>query len=227
MKKNMKYLLLLATISLVGFVNVKAEEINSENIENNTYVIGTHMFTDKTMLSTSHIMLAAKTINSNNIDDMIIYYKKPRTGEWINGATGETIEVPTSFEIDYIDLLWNVEAPTLHNTNEDEEQKYISYENGIYKYFLWFNHEDYSHLDEESGLYVSDVKGLEYYEKDGEEYTLIRSVEYNPNYGALLSVDVEAGTKKAFVIRLYTLDSKGNKVYSDYSNEVVIDHATN
>ena len=223
MKKKIKYLILAIFLFLIGFGNASAMEINEADIAPNTYVIGTHMFTEEIAVSTSHIMLAAKSISSNDLADMIIYYKKPRGG-WINGATGETIEVPNSFEINYADLTWNIETPILRNLNENKEQKYDSYENGIYKYSLWFNNEDYSYLDEELGLYVSDVKGFEYLEKDGEEYTLIRSVEYDPNMGAATLLEVEAGTTKTFVIRLYTLDSKGNKVYSDYSNEIVLDN---
>jgi len=43
---------------------------------------------------------------------MIIYYKAPR-GKWINGATGESLSIPDTFEVDYIDLKVLIETPIL------------------------------------------------------------------------------------------------------------------
>ena len=103
MKNKIKRLFFIIGLFLICLTNVDAKEMTSEEIPNNSYVIGTHVFTEKTTLLTKHIMLSSKTIKSNSIDDMIVYYKTPR-GKWINGADGTQLEVPTKFNIDYIDL---------------------------------------------------------------------------------------------------------------------------
>ena len=98
MKKNLEYLFVLVFMFFLGITSTSAIEITSNNIPNNSYVIGKHIFTDSTVLTTRHIMLAAKTIEGDTIDDMIIYYKTPR-GKWIDGLSGETLNVPASFEV--------------------------------------------------------------------------------------------------------------------------------
>ena len=103
MKNKIKRLVFIIGLFLICLTNVNAKEMSLEEIPNNSYVIGTHVFTEKTTLLTKHIMLSSKTITSNSLDDMIIYYKTPR-GKWINGAEGTQVETPTKFDIDYIDL---------------------------------------------------------------------------------------------------------------------------
>lgn len=103
MKNKIKKLVFIIGLFLICLTNVDAKEMTSEEIPNNSYVIGTHIFTEKTTLLTKHIMLSSKTIKSNSLDDMIVYYKTPR-GKWINGADGTQLEAPTKFNIDYIDL---------------------------------------------------------------------------------------------------------------------------
>ena len=70
----------------------------------NSYVIGTHLFTSETSLTTKHIMIAAKTIGGNSINDMQIYYKNPR-GKWINGLSREEITPQSTYQIKYVDLV--------------------------------------------------------------------------------------------------------------------------
>ena len=82
---------------------VNAQEISKNDIESNSYVIGEHVFTSDTLLTMQHIMLASKTIDSNNLEDMIMYYKNP-WGEWSNGITGESIDVQDTFDIMYENL---------------------------------------------------------------------------------------------------------------------------
>ncbi len=83
-------------------------------ISASTYIIGQYMFTRNKndiyngTLTTRRIMLASKTINGNYESDMIIYYKKP-TGDWIEALTGESISLPSSFEITNIDLKEQIE----------------------------------------------------------------------------------------------------------------------
>ena len=79
-----------------------------DSIPHSTYIIGTHEFTSKTALTTSVIMMAARTIQGDNLteEDMVIYYKNPR-GDWINAINGTPIpenELPQSFTITHTDL---------------------------------------------------------------------------------------------------------------------------
>ena len=103
MKKILLCLTLFLSLLFLCTVTVNAKEITANDIEPNSYVIGSHIYTGNITVTTNHIMLAAKTIDSNALSDMIIYYKTPRGG-WINGATGASLTVPTKFNIEYIDL---------------------------------------------------------------------------------------------------------------------------
>ena len=103
MKKKLLCLTVFLSLLFLCIVKVDAKEITPNDIEVNSYVIGEHIYSGNITLTTSHIMLAAKTIESNELSDMIIYYKTPRGG-WINGATGASLTVPTKFNIKYIDL---------------------------------------------------------------------------------------------------------------------------
>lgn len=83
---------------------------DSHSISSASYVIGTHVFTRnsnenyKGQLTTQYIMLASKTINQNNLANMIIYYKNPR-GVWYDALTGKTVNVPDSFKVEYVDTV--------------------------------------------------------------------------------------------------------------------------
>lgn len=91
--------------------NVYAKTMTSDEIQGPAYVIGSHVFTREVnettgyegRLTTNLIMLASQTIESSDLDSMIIYYKTA-SGMWINGLTGATIEAPESFEINYTNL---------------------------------------------------------------------------------------------------------------------------
>ena len=82
-------------------------------IGNSTYIIGDHLFTRNPVdtskyegvLTTEYIMLASKSIASDNKEDMVIYYKNAK-GNWINAITDETIsELPSDFKISYVDMV--------------------------------------------------------------------------------------------------------------------------
>ena len=78
------------------------------SIPNRTYIIGTHEFTSEMALTTSRIMIAARTIQGDNLteEDMVIYYKNPY-GNWINATNGKPIpqnKLPQSFTITHTDL---------------------------------------------------------------------------------------------------------------------------
>ena len=102
-KKIISVFVLMATlVGLFVFSQVTTANTNfGEEIPNNSYVIGTNLFTSDAMLTTEDIMLAAKTIENNSTNDMIIYYKTPR-GKWVNGLTGEEITLSSEFYLEYI-----------------------------------------------------------------------------------------------------------------------------
>ena len=102
-KKIISVFVIVATlVGLFVFSQVTTANTNfGEDIPNNSYVIGTNLFTSDAMLTTEDIMLAAKTIENNTTNDMIIYYKTPR-GKWVNGLTGEEITLSSEFYLEYI-----------------------------------------------------------------------------------------------------------------------------
>ena len=112
--KNVKTLFFgLFFMIAFSFMNTTAyaKTMKPDEIQGPAYIIGSHAFTREVnetigyegRLTTNLIMLASKTIESSDLDSMIIYYKTA-TGMWINGLTGNTIEPPTSFNIDYTNL---------------------------------------------------------------------------------------------------------------------------
>ena len=109
MKKVFLYLLVI--ICIFGVKDVKAATVNSADISPSTYVIGKYMYTRNVndevhydgKLTTQRIMLASRTISKTNEADMIIYYKTA-TGKWIDALTGQNITVPTTFDVEVIDL---------------------------------------------------------------------------------------------------------------------------
>ena len=105
MKKKIISLLLVLSAFLITS-GVSAKEMSKDDIKPGTYMIGTHLFTRVTAgeydgtLTVRYIMLAARTINSTNINDMIIYLKNSR-GKWVNAVTNEEVTVPDKVDIEY------------------------------------------------------------------------------------------------------------------------------
>lgn len=201
MKKKLLYLLLLFGILFCININVNAKEILSSDISPRTYIIGAYEFTENTTLTTRHIMLASKTIDGNTLNDMIIYYKNPR-GKWINGLTGETVEVSEKFNIEYVDLIKCLTTPTLENILGDEASATLSITSSGY------------YLDSNN---LSKISGWELYEKTTDGYSKITEGT-NYNY----KVTLNPGETKTFVARVYKLNETLDRVYSDYSNEVEV-----
>ena len=201
MKKKLLYLLLLFGILFCIKINVNAKEILSSDISPRTYIIGTYEFTENTTLTTRHIMLASKTIDGNTLNDMIIYYKNPR-GKWINGLTGEIVEVSDKFNIEYVDLIKCLTTPTLENILGDETSATLSITSSGY------------YLDSNN---LSKISGWELYEKTTDGYSKITEGT-NYNY----KVTLNPGETKTFVARVYKLNETLDRVYSDYSNEVEV-----
>ena len=110
-------------------------------------------------------------------------------------------------------------APTLKNMSltacgsAPECNPFIpNLENGKYSYDL--------------GILASDsnLSGYELYTKSGSEYTKVTSGNMDSAAGIL--VNVEVGENKVYAARVYKTNASGNKVYSNYSNEITIDHSS-
>lgn len=229
MKKTLTCLAIMMSALIFGTSDVNAVQMKTEDIENSTYIIGTHMFTREGseyyngVLTTDYIMLASQTINSNKLEDMIIYYKNPR-GKWLDVLKNEVIEVEDTIEITHKNNKLYVETPVLSNPYANDTSRpgpdsfdYVGFENGMYIFDLAINFIDYEIQD---GVFSAD--GYDVFEKDGNEYTYIVS----GTMGGAAVVEVEAGTKKTFVAKAYVLNGENEKVYSEYSNELIIDKTT-
>ena len=113
----------------------------------------------------------------------------------------------------------NVKTPTLVNatltacgTSPECEPFVPEFNDGKYRYDLSIKDQD------------SSFTGYEIYEKNGETYTKIGEGKvHNPE---VVMVTIEPGEKKIYVARIYAEKTTGEKVYSEYSNEVIIDHST-
>jgi len=62
------------------------------------------------------------------------------------------------------------------------------------------------------------LDGYELYEKNGSQYKLIHTSE--TEFKAEVTVDI--GESKTYVARVYTYNKSNQKIYSNYSNEIVI-----
>ena len=226
MKKIFKYSAFAICMILLGNIKTAcAKEIKSTDITESTYVIGECMFTREVspsysgVLSTDVIMLASKTIQSNKLSDMIIYYKNAR-GNWINALTNNSIEIPESFNIVYKNNELYLDTPTLEIVRSGasgDSKRVPNLQNGMYSYDLAIDKNIYG--DSKTGY---SVNGYAIYEKTTTGYNELATYEIT---GAeTVEVKVEAGKKTEFVARVYYLNASNEKVYSDYSNVVTIDH---
>ena len=100
-----------------------------DTINSNSYIIGNHLFTREGSeaypgrLTTEYIMLASKSIESDNKDDMIIYVKNA-SGIWKNAITNDEINPPEKFNISYIDMISNYSNNGLYSTDTNNEDNY-------------------------------------------------------------------------------------------------------
>ena len=220
MKRKIYYLIIMLFMFCFFNINVKAYTYKTSDIPNNSYVIGTYLFTRsdlndnyKGTLKTEHIMLGSKSIMSDNLDDMIIYYKDPR-GNWYSELTDELVQMEDEINIEYKNTVPYLLKPIL-NVN------CIGYENGYYNYETGIeNLQEY--IDE-----INDQNELSKYKFEVYEKT-DNGISNEPiiTDGVLdekITLSIEAGTQKILVTRVYTVDSEEHKNYSDYSDEVVID----
>ena len=112
--KSIKKSLLIIAIVFVSFLSfntkVNALEVAKDDVDANTYIIGNSMFSRNPsqtyggVLTTQHIMLAAKTIEGTDIADMVIYYKNAR-GVWVNAINNDEVTPPATFTIRNSDMV--------------------------------------------------------------------------------------------------------------------------
>jgi len=105
----------------------------------------------------------------------------------------------------------NIATPTLSNSMGNETGKIINAKLHIGIVGEYSTEESWNK-----------ISGWELYEKVGSEYKLVNSKEKT-----YIEVNVDIGEKKTYVARAYALNSKGIKIYSAYSNEIVIDNTNN
>lgn len=212
MKKKIISLLLVLSAFLITS-GVSAKEISKDDIKPGTYMIGTHLFTRVTAgeydgtLTVRYIMLAAKTINSTNIDDMIIYLKNSR-GKWVNAVTNEEVTVPNKVDIYYENSVEEF-LPTIGVFSS------LDIVNGQW----WFE----PFIDAFDGVPEKEYE-FELYEKTSSGYGFVGS-SLKPNSSVIpWGTQTDATNEvKTYVGRLAITNSKGEKIYSDYSNEVTVD----
>ncbi len=65
------------------------------------------------------------------------------------------------------------------------------------------------------------LSGYEIYEKEGSQYKLVTSIDGNKSY----KVEVDIGENKTYVARAYIYNDKKQKIYSSYSNAIIIDNS--
>jgi len=223
--------------------NVYAKTMTPDEIQGPAYVIGSHVFTREVnettgyqgRLTTNLIMLASQTIESSDLDSMIIYYKTA-TGMWINGLTGSPIEAPESFEIDYTNMQLEednntVSAPKVPILTLNDGPLSINDETDMMTYQLDIYIDD---IDDKSNK----VDGVEISMVDYDSHVTRKDLPYGENFGTIVTVmdnyngDVlEIGKKyhRDFITfentpngyytinaRTYVKDANGKKSYSDW-----------
>ena len=94
---------------------------------------------------------------------------------------------------------------------------YVSYENGYYVFDLGLSNWSTDYYDKSSDSYTAE--GYEVYEKVGTTYKYIGK----GSIGGAAVISIEAGTSKTLVARVYKYDSSNQKIYSEYSNELVLE----
>lgn len=248
MKRSIKHLI-ISGILLLGFclnVNVYAKTITPNEVPESTYIIGTHMFTRNVneqtgytgRLTTNLIMFASKTIESNDLSSMIIYYRLG-SGKWINGLTGGSVTLPETFEINYTDLQLEEDNNTVKKPKNPilylEGPKFIAYENdefiNAFKYQLTIFNDDIEDISNKvDGVEIivtnnGQIENLDY--KYGDKFgfvfpplnvgdsgieSLIPGRRYHADY---LEITNNYDGFVSIAVKAYALDGNGKKTYSD------------
>ncbi len=254
MKRNILIGLIFSMILLLT-QNVNAAYMKSADIEDDSYVIGNYLFTRDTNtdagyngeLTTKVMLLAAKSINGEELSDMKVYYKT-FLGDWINGITGEAISDPVGFEIKNRNLKETIPTPDLDcvfqassaaNGQQTNVIKCTSSAvvDGELNYASTFAGSSYNKLTK--------ISGVEFYMLRNSDNTLPEGIAYYDGYDrfrvgnstTVYPVKICEGETEGclgeylytfnldpwdhpfyqIVSRLYYLDGE-EKVYSSYSN---------
>ena len=204
-----KVLTLFALALVILFSNctsVNAIEYKKDSVPNNSYVIGKHIFTENIVLTTKHIMLGATTIDSNKLTDMTIYYKAP-WGDWMDGLSGETINVPDKFDINYIDTVLQVANPVISSIEEvaDTDDSHGKKYNFI--------------LEK-----IENMTGVQLYSSSSEDgkYTLVKDYKIEEIANNSIEVEVKGGYNYFYKVKTYKTVSETK--YSEFSNVINIDN---
>lgn len=224
-----RFLIMMCFVFILTCINVKASIVEPEEIDNNAYVIGTHLFTREKIddyngqLTTKLIMLASVTIESEDISDMIIYYKNPR-GQWLDALTGQPItDLPANFELVFKNTKVYVDKPKLalksYFTNDPTLTTKYKEEEGLYEQVV-----EVSNI----ATYDYDMGGIEdlYYDL----FEVVGEDEYEKVNESTLRIDetvtlkTEPGTIRKFVAKTYLDIGNDEKVNSSYSKEFKVDN---
>lgn len=226
MKRKIYYVIFTIIMFLSLNINVKAYSYKTSDVPNNSYVIGTHLFTRKDLndnyngtLKTEHIMFASKSIMSDSFNDMIIYSKAP-DGLWFNELTGQQVEMDDEINIEYKNTIPYLLKPIIsYGEYSGSNVNYINYNNGEFSYNIAVeNWEEYITSEDELQNYRFEV-----YELVAGEYVPMGNSIIGGLIGEPVVVKIEAGTSKEFAVRVYTTNDDGTKNYSEYSDTCVID----
>lgn len=245
--KRLIFILILICSFFVVKTNVYAKEMTASEIPARSYVIGKYVFTREIneetgyngALTTNLLMLASKSIESNDLKDMIVYYKLP-SEDWIDGATGEELTAPEYFNVEYIDLqkeeqdvVVPVEEPAIpilklvgpENLYYDKENK---------KEEIYYSLNIYLDAWEENTVKVD---GVEIIKNDYNSNIIREDIKidkfatwripesYNGNnlikgrvyYDRTLAIYNTPSGYYNVSVRAYVEDEKGNRTYSDYA----------
>ena len=258
MKKRI--LVIIFATMLLFTDNVNAKWIKADDIENNSYIIGDHYFTrtknedngyngeltidkimeavnssDEDALKSVTKLESVERGDSNYVYDNLTIYYKNYLGKWIDGETGESVDVPDNFFISNRNLKDIITNPNLECFFETESStsttitKKITCGSSVVI-------DNVLNYDES----LSGASGIEYYilmYEDGSlpsdvQFTLSDSNFYNPNETSkkVKAVLTDANSNYSYgvseteplyhiVSRYYYLDGK-KKIYSAWSNIV-------
>ena len=194
--KKFKYLVFCTMSFLMLGTAVNAEEPVDVDLEN-AYIIGTHIFTsDGANLTTQNIMLAAKTIESDNIEDMVIYFKPYGSDTWLSALENfEEVETPQGITEEgtieknyftYIDLEPQeeaIEAQKKFELNSVFNIKTEEIVNDQYGQDIKFNQESISISSNGNVINVFENRGMKHWNNgaaDEQWYGLLVDLGVNP-----------------------------------------------
>ena len=205
--KFMVFMILLTYISCFIGTKVYAKTITPDEVEAPAYVIGSHVFTRNVnettgydgKLTTSLIMLASKTIEKDDLDSMIIYYKTS-SGKWINGLNGSIVNPPETFEINYTDMQKEVLLGDINDDGVINSKDTLR----IRKYLIDKNTEiskENSDLNQDGEIDDVDLMILLKYNVDKEGYEI--TLPYNSGNKYKISYDLDGGVNSDSNIKVY------------------------